>query len=109
MKKVQRGIAEAMVGIVLGVVLTTVVDSFVKNGTLPSYSVWLLGLFNIVGNLMTIDDLRYGGTLYTIGWLIGSWLLRSMMGPVDIAFNIAGPIVILLLRGWFWYKSLQRT
>jgi len=67
MRKVQRGIAEAMAGIVLGTVLTIVVDTFAKDGTIPSYSVWLFGLMSIIVNLATIDYLRAGGMFYTIG------------------------------------------
>ncbi|GAH66505.1 unnamed protein product, partial [marine sediment metagenome] len=104
---IQKGIAEAITGIVLGILLITMVDAFAKDGTLPGYSVWLFGLISIIANLATINSFRYGGALYAIGWLLGSLLLRDLLGPADIIFNIVGPIVILILRAWFWIKDIR--
>lgn len=105
MNKIQKGMAEAITGAVLGILLITIVNSFAQDGTLPKYSVWLFGLFSIVANLATLNSFRYAGALYSIGWLIGSWLVISLLSPIDIVFNIAGPIIILILRGWFWIKE----
>lgn len=101
MNKLQKGIA----GAITGIVLTTIVVTFAKDGTLPGYSIWLFGLINVIWNIATINSLRYAGLLYTIGWLIGSWLMKDILSPVDIAFNIAGPIVILITRAYFWIKN----
>lgn len=104
MNKLQKGIAEAITGIVFGIVLTTIVGAFAKDGTLPGYSVWLFGVINVILNIATINSLRYAGILYTIGWLIGSWLMKDILSPVDIVFNIIAPIIILILRAYFWIK-----
>ncbi len=109
MNKVQKGIVEAITGVVVGIVLITIVNAFAQDGTLPKYFVWMFGLFSIVANLATLNSYRYAGVLYSIGWLIGSWLVISLLSPIDIAFNIAGPIIILGLRGWFWIKEEFHT
>ena len=106
MNKLPKGLAEAVAGIVLGFLLITIVDSFAKDGLIPTYFVWLFGLFSIVANIATLNSRRrYLGLLYTIGWLLGSLLLRDLLGPADIVFNIVGPIVILILRIWSWIKG----
>jgi len=105
MKKFQNGIAQAITGIVIGTMLTAVVDTFAKDGTLPSYFVLLFGLFNVIVNIVTINSFRYTGFLYTFGWLIGSWIMIDILSPVDIVFNIAAPIVILIARVYFWIKN----
>jgi len=105
MNKVQRGLAEAITGIILGVILMTTVNAFAQDGTLPTYSVWLFGLFSFVVNIVTLNYLRFAGLLYSIGWLIGAWLVISLLSPIDIVFNIVGPIIIIILRIWFWIKS----
>lgn len=105
MNKVQKGIAEAIAGIVAGVILITTVNAFAQDGTLPQYFVWLFGLLSFVANVVTLDKLRLGGLLYAIGWLIGSLLVISLLSPIDIVFNIVGPIIIIILRIWSWIKS----
>jgi hypothetical protein len=104
MNKVTRGIAEAIVGILMGIILITMVNSFAQDGMLPKYFVWLFGLFVFIANILTLNTLRIGGLLYAIGWLIGSLWLIDLLGPIDIAFNIAGPIIIIILRLWFLIK-----
>jgi hypothetical protein len=105
MNKVQKGLAEAIVGIVAGVILITTVNAFAQDGTLPKYFVWLFGLFSFAANIVTLNYLRFAGLLYAIGWLIGSLLVISLLSPIDIAFNIVGPIIIIILRIWLWIKS----
>ena len=104
MDKATRGIAEAIVGILMGIILITMVNSFAQDGMLPKYFVWLFGLFVFIANILTLNTLRLGGLLYAIGWLIGSLWLIDLLGPIDIAFNIAGPIIIIILRLWFLIK-----
>jgi len=105
MNKIQKGLAEAITGIVLGIILMTTVTALAQDGTLPKYFVWLFGLFIFVANIVTINNLRLGGLLYAIGWLIGSLLVISLLSPIDIAFNIAGSIIVIILRIWFWIRS----
>jgi hypothetical protein len=105
MNRVQKGLAEAITGIVLGIVLMTTVTALAQGGTLPGYFVWLYGLFIFVANVVTINNLRLGGLLYAIGWLIGSLLVINLLSPVDIAFNVAGPIIIIIVRIWSWIRS----
>lgn len=105
MNKIQKGLVEAITGIVLGIILITTVSALAQDGTLPKYFVWLFGLFSFVANIVSLNNLRFAGLLYSIGWLIGSWLVISLLGPIDIAFNIVGPIIIITLRIWFWIKS----
>ena len=107
MNRLQKGLAEAVIGIVMGFLLITIVHAFAKDGLIPEYFVWLFGLFSIIANVATVNSFRYAGLLYTIGWLLGSLLLRDLLGPADIVFNIVGPIVILILRVWFWIKDIR--
>lgn len=105
MNNIQKGLVEAITGIVLGIILMTTVNAFAQDDTLPKYFVWLFGLLSFAANIVTLNNLRFAGLLYSIGWLIGSWLVVSLLSPIDIAFNIVGPIIIIILRIWFWIKS----
>ena len=105
MNKLQRGLAESVAGIVMGFLLITIVTSFAQDGLIPGYFVWLFGLFFIIANIATLNHLRLAGLLYAIGWLTGATLVIDLLGPIDIAFNIVGPSVTIILRIWFWVKS----
>jgi hypothetical protein len=108
-KKFRKGIFGAAMGVVVGLILSAVVGLLAKNGVIPDYSVTLLGIFNFIGNLFTLKSLRSSAMLYTIGWLLGSLLLIRFMEPIDIAFNIGGPVLVMVLRTWFWFKSVSRA
>ena len=103
--KIQAGIVEAITGIVLGGLLITIINSYAQDGTLPKYSVWVFGLLSLLANVLTLNKLRWAGLMYSAGWLLGSYLVISLLSPIDIVFNIAGPIVVIVLRIWFWIKS----
>lgn len=107
MNELRKGIAEAIIGIVGGFVLITIVGALAKDGLIPEYFVWLFGLFSLIANVATVNSFRYTGLFYTIGWLLGSLLLRDLLGPAGIVFNIVGSIVILILRVWFWIKDIR--
>lgn len=101
----KKGLAGSIIGMVMGILLITFVNALAVDGFIPKYFVWLFGLFSIIANIATVNSFRYAGLFYTIGWLLGSLLFRDLLGPADIAFNLVGPIVILILRVWFWVKD----
>jgi hypothetical protein len=104
---IQKGLAGSAAGIVLGVMLMTLVSSAAEDGLIPSYFVFLFGVACVIANLATLNSFRFLGLLYTIGWLLGAILFFDLLSPLDIAFNIAGPAVIILLRLGFWIKSFR--
>jgi hypothetical protein len=105
MDDVKEGLAEAITGVVLGFMLITIVNAFARDDALPAYFLWLFGLFSLILNVVTLNSFRTAGILYSVGWLGGAWLVISLLTPVDIVFKTAGPIVVLVLRAWFWIKE----
>jgi hypothetical protein len=45
--------------------------------------------------------------LYTLGWLIGSFMFKDILMPLDYSLNIAAPLVILAIRFALWLKKAQ--
>jgi hypothetical protein len=107
-RRFRKGLGEAIVGIILGAVLTFIVDSLEKNGLIPSYVSWGMLLISMVLNLMTVKSLRVAGVTYTVGWLLGTWLLKDMLSSADFAFNMIVPVLILILKSWYWLKKAVR-
>jgi hypothetical protein len=105
MSKVQQGLAEAASSLLGGVLLTVLIDSLARDNSLPAYFVWLFGVFNILFNLATLNSYRRVSLLYTIGWLAGSVIFFDILTPVGIAVNVACPVVIIILKCWYWIKT----
>jgi hypothetical protein len=109
MNKIQKGLAESATGIVMGFVLMAMISSFAEDGLIPGYFVFLFGLVCVIANLATLNSVRYLGLLYTIGWLFGAILFFDLLSPIGIAFNIAGPAVIIILRLYLWIKNTMNN
>ena len=105
MNKLQRGLQQAMLGIICGIAVAAIMKAFVDDGLVPTYFVWLFILFGILGNIATINNHRLAGTIYTIGWLVGGLLLKDVLDTVSFIVYIVVPAVILALRVWQFINS----
>jgi len=105
--KLERGLKEAMTGIIAGIVVTAIMRALVEDGLIPSTFILLFIIVGIAGNIATIRDFRWAGTIYTIGWLIGGLLLRDVLEPIDFILYIVSPIIILALRIWQFIKTVK--
>jgi hypothetical protein len=112
MKKMKSGLVKAISSTLIGLMLVSAISYFAKEGWIPSYSVTLLGVFNIITSILTLSKMRRWGVFYGLGWLTGAFIFNALglLGTVDIVFNIAAPIVIILLRLFMAVKnSLQKA
>jgi hypothetical protein len=101
----EKGLKEAIGGIIGGVVQGVLLVSFSENGLIPAYVSWGFVLVGFVANIATVNSLKLAGVTYTIGWLAGSWLLRSMLSPVDFIVNIVAPLIFFAVKVWYWVKN----
>jgi hypothetical protein len=112
MRKLKSGLMQAASSTLIGLILVSATSYFAKQGWIPSYSPILLGVFNIVASVLTLSKMRRWGIFYGLGWLAGAFIFNALglLGTVDIVFNIAAPIVIMLLRLLIVIRnSLQRA
>jgi len=105
MGSIGKGLAESAAGLLGGFLLTALVDSLVRNSSLPGYFVWLFGVFNILLNLATVNSLRRVSLVYTLGWLAGSVFFFDLLDPVGIGVNIGAPALIVIFKCWYWIKN----
>jgi hypothetical protein len=110
MKKLKTGIFQAISSTVVGLILTALISYSSKEGWIPSYSLLLFSIFNIMANILTINKMRRWGIFYTLGWLIASFIFNAMglLESVDLVFNIVVPFVILFARFVLWIRGLSR-
>ena len=98
MKKAKKGLLQAVIGIVVGILITFIISYLADKGIVPEYAVTIYTVLNAILSLITINSMRTAGTLYTIGWLVGAFLFKDMFSPLDLVFNIVAPVCILIYR-----------
>ncbi len=93
----RAGLIEAIVGAIAGLILSTIVKSFVQDGSLPSYAFLIYYAFNMVLSISTVIGIRAFGFLYILGWIAGSFIVKDILEPIDIVFNIVIPSIIFVV------------
>ena len=109
MKKIGKGLKEALLGILVWFVLAFLVNYFAKDGLLSPPFVLGFSVISIIVNIMTLNSMRSFGFFYTIGWLAGSLLLKNLLGPLDFIINVIAPVVFLFLRMMLLFRKRARA
>jgi hypothetical protein len=104
----QRGMGEAITGIVGGIVISTILSSFAKDGLIPSYMVLWITAAGFLGAIVLMFSFSTTGIVFTLGWIVGALLLKDMLSTVDFIVYLVAPIVALIIRGVLFLKSLNR-
>jgi hypothetical protein len=101
----REGFRQVVIGIVAGVILSTLLKSFAEAGLIPPYAVLLFTLLGIVSGVLLMASFTTSGIIFTIGWIIGGLMLKGMLGTFDFAVYLVAPIVILAARGVLYFYS----
>ncbi len=110
MKRLKSGLSQVISSTLIGLIVTAVIAFCVNKEWIPSYSLTLFSVFNILANVLTMNKMRRWGIFYTFGWLAGSFIFNALglMGTLDMVFNIVIPLVILLFRFMLWIRNSFR-
>jgi hypothetical protein len=98
--QLSKGLWEAFTGTLIGFGLAWIIDYFTQDGIIPWYIQTLFTLIGIIGSLITIYKFKSIGILYILGYIIGAWLLKDLLGTVDFILLIVVPLFIVLFRIW---------
>jgi hypothetical protein len=103
----KSGFLQAVISLVMGILLFYILGYLVNKDLIPSYSLTIFGIINILSNLISIISMRSWGIFYTIGWLAGSLIFKEMglLDTTDFVLNIIVPIAILALRLILWTRK----
>ena len=101
----QRGMSEAITGIVCGIVISTILSSFAKDGLIPSYMVFWITAAGFLGAIVLMFSFSTTGVIFTLGWIVGAWLLKDMLSTFDFVVYLVAPIVALVIRLVLFFKS----
>ena len=106
MKKLNRGIKEIIVGLVGGLIFSAVLNFFKQSGVIPSNLVIWFTVIGLVSSIITIYSFQTAGVIFTLGWLLGAWLLKNFMNNTDFLVYFWAPVATLVFRA---YVVIRRT
>jgi hypothetical protein len=98
MKKFRRGIKEVIVGIVGGILFSAVLSFFRDSGLIPSNFVIWFTVIGTLGTIITIFSFRTAGIVFSLGWILGAWLLKGIMTNDDFLVYFWAPVLTLVIR-----------
>lgn len=107
MASFEKGVGNAVYEVVGGAAAALVVDILVMAGLVSAGWVSLFCLVNLIGTIAFTLALPKWGTVYTIGWLVGLWLmLRSgLVGAFDGAVYVGPPVAVLAYKIYGMFSS----
>jgi hypothetical protein len=108
-KKIKGGFKESVLSIIIGFILTLLISTLVGNGWIPDYSLTLFTILNVIGNILTLNKMRFWGLFYTIGWMFASLAFviafPDLLSTLEIVLNIMAPVLILFIRFLYWIRG----
>jgi hypothetical protein len=100
-----RGFQEVAGGIIGGVVFFAILAAFAQDGAIPTGMVLLFTLVGILGTVATINSYRKSGFVFTIGWIIGAWLLKDAMDTTAFLVYFIIPIAVMIVRIAIFFRN----
>jgi hypothetical protein len=106
MKKLNKGIKEIIVGLVGGLIFSAVLSFFQQSGIIPQNLVIWFTVIGLVSSIITIYSFQTAGVIFTLGWILGAWLLKNFMSNTDFLVYFWAPVATLVFRA---YVVIRRT
>ena len=105
MNDFQSGLYEVIVGIVMGIAISAIMKTFQDSGLVPSNMVFLFTIIGFIGSLATLFSFWKTGIVFTIGWIIGAWILKDVLSPGDFLLYFVAPIIALIIRAVVFFRN----
>src|SRR5271157_1762958 len=105
MKKLNKGIKEIIVGLSGGLIFSAVLNFFKQSGVIPSNLVIWFTVIGLVSSIITIFSFQTAGIIFTLGWILGAWLLKGFMSNTDFLVYFWAPVATLIFRAWIFLRK----
>jgi hypothetical protein len=99
MSKLPNGFTEVVISIIGGIISSAFLQAFKQGNLIPTGYFWLFIVIGFVGTLALLSSYMKAGVGFLIGWLIGAYLLRSVLSTGDFFLYFVAPIAALVIRG----------
>ncbi len=100
-----KGLSEVLSGIIGGVIFSALLGGFAEDGLIPSYMVFLFAVAGFLGAMAAMYYFQTAGIIFTLGWIVGAWLLKDMLTSFDFIVYLVVPIVALVIRVVWFFKT----
>jgi len=104
----KEGFSEVAIGIITSIILSAVLSGFAKDGLIPSSMVFLFTFCGFLGAIVLMLSFATSGVIFTIGWIVGAWLLKDMLTTFDFFVYLVAPIVALVIRGVLFFGNFNK-
>ena len=105
MNAFQKGFGEVATGIIASIIISAVLSGFAKDGLIPSNMVFLFTFCGFLGAIVLMFSFTTSGVIFTIGWIVGAFLLKDMLTTFNFIVYLMAPIVALVIRGVLFFKN----
>lgn len=110
MDKFIAGFVRVLVEAIGGIITPTLLNAFTDQA--PLWVTLLFGLVLLVGgNIALAAAMPSWGILFTLGWILGAWLLvtSGVIGVGGVLMWVVLPTIVLAARGVAWANRLSGT
>jgi hypothetical protein len=73
--------------------------AFKQSNFIPSDIVIMFTIVGFIGSIATLFTIWKAGIIFTLGWIIGAFLLKDLLSTGDFIIYIVAPIMSLIIRG----------
>jgi uncharacterized membrane protein YeaQ/YmgE (transglycosylase-associated protein family) len=101
----KQGLVEAIIGVIGSIVYSAIITQFKQNETIPQNYTWTFTIIGLAATVSTIFVFKTAGFLFNVGWIIGAWLLKDAMDMGTFLVFFVAPIIVLIIRVVFLFKS----
>jgi hypothetical protein len=98
MNGLKQGLMQAFFGIIGSIILSAILTSSKQNNLIPANYVFLFTLIGFVSSITLLFTFWKAGVGFIAGWIIGAWLLQSVLSTGDFILYIVAPIATLAIR-----------
>ena len=105
MNDIKQGIFEAVWGIIGGILISTLLRGFAEDGLIPSNMVILFTIAGFLAAIVMMFSFQTAGIIFTIGWILGAFMLKDLLTPFDFIVYLVAPIVTLGIRAILFFRS----
>ena len=99
-----EGFKEAVIGIMGAIIISALLTGFAEEGLIPSYLVILFTIVGFLGAIALFLSLKAAGVIFTLGWIIGAWMLKDLLGSTDFVVYLVVPIAALVIGVALFFK-----
>ena len=105
MKRLSKGIKEIIAGLVGGLLFSAVLSFFQQSGLIPQNLVIWFTVIGLISSIITIFSFQTAGIIFTLGWILGAWLLKGFMSNTDFLVYFWAPVATLIFRAWIFLRK----